>query len=121
MEKKTLRIAVIFGANMEAHRKKKDMLQAEVAELWGITEQSLSRMERGKISPRFSRLESLAAILDCSVADFFCTPDEFKKACAQNLDDMSTGINPRSKILEHAERIIYLASMMSETPYKDGK
>lgn len=123
MAKNTLRLAVIFGANMATRRKEKGMTQADLAELWNISNESLSRMEGGKISPRFSRLESLANILNCSVADLFRIPDELKNACEENLDDMYTGIviDPRSKILEHAEKITYLASMMGEIPYKDGK
>ena len=121
--KNTLRLAVIFGANMASRRKEKGITQAELAERWNISNESLSRMEGGKISPRFSRLESLATILNCSVADFFSVPDELKRACSENMDDISTKteVDPRSKILEHAERIVYLTKMMGETPYKDKK
>ena len=61
-DKNTLRLAVIFGANMASRRNAKGLSQAELAERWNITNESLSRMEGGKISPRFSRLEALATI-----------------------------------------------------------
>ena len=68
-EPKTL--AEIVGGNISCRRKKRKLTQEALADLAGIEQQSLSRMEKGKISPRFDRLQRFAETLGCTVSDLF--------------------------------------------------
>lgn len=64
-------LSVILGANIMARRKEKNMTQAEFADFLEIEQHSLSRMEKGQIAPKLSRLQQIADGLDCTVADLF--------------------------------------------------
>lgn len=64
-------LAILVGSNIMARRKRRNMTQEQLAELVGIGQQSLSRMEKGHISPRFDRLQRFADVLGCPVADLF--------------------------------------------------
>ena len=75
-EKRLSSVAELVGSNIAERRKQKHMTQARMGELLGITTDSLCRMERGIIAPRFHRLADIAAILGCSVADLFAAPGE---------------------------------------------
>lgn len=69
------------------------MTQAMLAEKLGITQDSLSRMEKGVMAPKFSRLPKVAYFLDCRVADLFreASPesDDWAAAIAEELRDLS--------------------------------
>ena len=75
-EKRLSSVAELVGSNIADRRKPTHMTQARRGELLGITTDSLCRMERGIIAPRFHRLADIAAILGCSVADLFAAPGE---------------------------------------------
>ena len=48
-----------------------ELTQAELAERLDMGGDSLSRIENGIVAPRFQRLEEIANLLDCAVADLF--------------------------------------------------
>jgi len=52
-------------------RKKARMSQADLAEILGITQVSVSKWELGQSMPRVSMLPRIAKVLRCKVADFF--------------------------------------------------
>lgn len=60
-----------FGATVSERRKLLGMSQELLAERVGISQESLSRMEKGFIAPRFERLQLFADALGCSIADLF--------------------------------------------------
>lgn len=62
-EQKKQRLATIVGANITAQRRLMGWNQAEFAERLGIGADSLSRIERGLVAPRFPRLEQIASLL----------------------------------------------------------
>lgn len=64
-------LATIFGNNIQRKRKLLGLTQDELAERLGIGQQSLSRMERGTMAPKFERLEDIAKALYCSVPELF--------------------------------------------------
>jgi transcriptional regulator with XRE-family HTH domain len=107
---KKQRIATIVGANITARRKLRGWNQAEFAEKMGIGADSLSRIERGFIAPRFQRLEQLAEILECSVADLFMTQDDISKyqSADTNVHFVTLDAATRSEITLMAEKIIQL-------------
>lgn len=63
--------AKIFGTNVQRRRKILGMTQEELAERLDIGQQSLSRIERGTMSPKFERLAAFADLLHCTVAELF--------------------------------------------------
>jgi transcriptional regulator with XRE-family HTH domain len=71
MSEKIKSIAGIVGHNIQFRRKKRNLTQEELAEMVGIGQQSLSRMEKGKIAPRLERLQDFAEALGCVVVDLF--------------------------------------------------
>lgn len=75
-EEKRNSLACRVGANIAAYRKLKGLTQAQLAEILGIGTDSLCRIERGTIAPRFQRLEDIADALGCSVSDLFRSPEE---------------------------------------------
>jgi transcriptional regulator with XRE-family HTH domain len=64
-------LAQIFAYNIQQKRRLLGLTQDALAEKLGIGQQSLSRMERGIIAPKFERLSDIASVLHCSVAELF--------------------------------------------------
>jgi len=52
-------------------RKQLGLTQDELAELLRIGQQSMSRIERGVMAPKFERLQEIAQMLHCSVPELF--------------------------------------------------
>ncbi|MCL1890340.1 MAG: helix-turn-helix domain-containing protein, partial [Desulfovibrionaceae bacterium] len=76
MSAKSTALTKIVGANIMNRRKRRNLTQEKLAEMVGIGQQSLSRMEQGHIAPRFERLQGFANALGCSVADLFQQEDD---------------------------------------------
>jgi len=64
-------VMALFGAIISERRKLLGMSQEFLAERVGISQESLSRMEKGCIAPRFERLQLFADALGCSIPDLF--------------------------------------------------
>ena len=64
-------LASVVGSNISRRRKELGMTQANLAEQLGMGPDSLSRIEKGIVAPRFQRLADTAKALDCAVADLF--------------------------------------------------
>ena len=64
-------LAMIVGRNISTRRRVLGLTQERLAEMVGVGQQSLSRMEKGRISPKFDRLQIFANALGCTVADLF--------------------------------------------------
>lgn len=107
----------LFGANIQFRRKKLGLTQEELAERIGIGQQSLSRMERGGIAPKFERLQDFAAVLNCSVAELFHSHSETDDALETVLADMLNDLVPYEK--EVIVRFIHdLASVFRKNRYQ---
>jgi transcriptional regulator with XRE-family HTH domain len=78
------RLASLVGVRIAEKRRLRGLTQAQLAELLGINQVSLSRMENGEISPRFSRLQAIANALSCPVDALF-RPDEPETARKANV------------------------------------
>ena len=81
-------LAAIVGTNISNRRKKIGMTQAALAEMLEIGSDSLSRVEKGLVAPRFQRLANIAMTLDCSVADLFRTSSDPLSVKLDTLADM---------------------------------
>ena len=64
-------VMALFGATVSEKRKLLGISQETLAERVGISQESLSRMEKGFIAPRFERLQLFADALMCSISDLF--------------------------------------------------
>ncbi|MCL2029836.1 MAG: helix-turn-helix domain-containing protein [Deltaproteobacteria bacterium] len=70
-EKSQKPVMALFGATVSEKRKLMGISQEALAERVGISQESLSRMEKGFIAPRFERLQLFADALTCSISDLF--------------------------------------------------
>ena len=93
-----------LGANIASRRSRLGLTQAQLAELLDIGQDALSRMEKGVISPKISRLPILASSLRCSVAELFRTPDDTSSARAAAIEEI-IGVLP-SEQQEHVLKIM---------------
>lgn len=57
------------GKAIARHRQACNLTQEEVAELLGIGNEAVSRMERGLVMPTVARLVELAQVFQCDAAD----------------------------------------------------
>lgn len=67
-------LAQIFAENVQRKRKLLGLTQEDLAARLGIGQQSMSRMERGVMAPKFDRLQDIARELHCTVAALFVEP-----------------------------------------------
>ena len=111
--KKTQKLSAIVGANIAARRKLKGWTQAEFAEKMGMGPDSLSRIERGTVAPRFPRLEEMARLLECSPADLFRSPDEILQEISgkTQVKVQAIPLDPKEEVIRLAEKIILLMQL----------
>mgnify|MGYP002470703250 FL=1 len=110
-DQKKQRLATIVGANITAQRRLMGWNQAEFAERLGIGADSLSRIERGLVAPRFPRLEQMASLLECPVYELFQTQKDREQATkhpAASVSFSSLDLSTRREVMLLAERIIQL-------------
>ena len=69
-------LARIFAENIRRKRKQIGISQENLAERLEISQQSMSRMERGVMMPKFERLPDIARELRCTVAELFVPAEE---------------------------------------------
>ncbi|WP_024302907.1 helix-turn-helix domain-containing protein [Pseudogulbenkiania sp. MAI-1] len=62
-------LAKTVGKAIARHRQARNLTQEEVAELLGIGNEAVSRMERGLVMPTVARLVELAQVFQCEAAD----------------------------------------------------
>ena len=86
-------LARIFAGNIQRKRKQIGISQENLAERLDISQQSMSRMERGVMAPKFERLPDIARELHCTVAALFVEPngggEDTRDVLANILDDLS--------------------------------
>lgn len=94
----------LVGRNIYSKRKRLGLTQEELAERIGIGQQSLSRMEKGRIAPKFERLQIIADTLGCPVADLFRENDPDTSALVERVIDMLHGLDTRRRelVFRHA-------------------
>ena len=76
--------------------------------VWGWEQIRFPEIERGLVAPRFQRLEEIAEILECSVAELFMTQEDLEKYrinfSSPKQEELPTVT--RSEIIFLAEKII---------------
>ena len=86
-------LAGIFAENVQRKRKLIGLSQGELAERLGIGQQSMSRIERGVMAPKFERLSDIAQELHCNVAALFVSPDVDDDDTQDVLADILRGLS----------------------------
>ena len=59
-----MELQLLFGANVRHHRKAKGWTLERLAELVGVSQETIGKSERGKAAPLFETAEKIAAALD---------------------------------------------------------
>jgi len=110
----------LVGRNIYSKRKRLGLTQEELAERIGIGQQSLSRMENGRIAPKFERLQVIADTLNCPVTDLFREDEGDTSALVERIADMLQGLDERRQelVLNHAAS---LASILKEECRRSGE
>lgn len=90
--RRTTNLSILVGRNIAERRKRIGMSQEKLAEELEISASSLSRIESGQATPRFARLEDLAKILQCEVADLFRSRDQPLSVRLETIEDMLKGL-----------------------------
>ena len=67
----------LIGQNIKQLRKKKGLLQEDLANLVGLKVGTISKYEQGDRTPGINQMIAIAEALDCSVNDFLPTEDGF--------------------------------------------
>ena len=96
-----MNIKKIFGQNIHENRKKKKLSQEELAEKLEISVKHLSNIETGKVFASAELIETIALILNVSVASLFYSPEE------KSFDD--SDISKIENIIEEETRKSVLA------------
>lgn len=81
-------LAEIVGENIAERRRRLGMSQKELAEKLDITQDALTRMEKGRIAPKMGRLQDIADNLQCPVAYLFRTHDDATEERAATVADI---------------------------------
>lgn len=89
-------IQVLVGLAVKAHRLRLSLTQAQLAERVGISEQGLSKVERGQSSATLQTLESISVALEVPIRELFpassdaVVKDEAAKRILAQLAGLST-------------------------------
>lgn len=90
-------ITIRLGKNIAAARKAIGKTQAEVAEKVGIETVSLSRMERGHVTPSIATLGRIADVLEKPVGRLFDGASSDTASLADNIASMLEPLNERKR------------------------
>lgn len=86
--RKIYNLSILVGRDIAERGKRLGMSQERLAEALEISGASLLRIESGQATPRFSRLEDLANILQCEVADLFRNNEQSLGIRLETIEDM---------------------------------
>ena len=71
-----MNIKAIFGNNIHSYRKRRNLSQEQLAEKLDISVKHLSTLETGKVFASAELIETIALVLEVSVAALFYSPEE---------------------------------------------
>ena len=77
-----------MGENISERRRRLGLSQKELADRLNITQDAMTRMEKGKIAPKMGRLVDIAQNLQCSVGYLFRAHDETTEEMAATIADI---------------------------------
>ncbi len=88
-----MNIKILIGKRFREIRQKHNYTQAKLAEMLGIDDKHLSRIELGKNMPNSALIEKFMTLFDLDIRELFeCshldTPENTKKRLIQSLENM---------------------------------
>ncbi|MBQ9350356.1 helix-turn-helix domain-containing protein [Phyllobacterium sp.] len=83
----------LFGANVRHHRKAKGWTLERLAELVGVSQETIGKIERGKAAPLFETADKIATALDVPASILFGA-------------DTAPGTGERARILTDIHRTL---------------
>lgn len=97
-----------IGRAIAKYRQAAGLTQAQLAEMLGVGNDAISRMERGTTVPSVMRLIELADIFDCELADLVTETSGRATDQARQLEKLLEGLiySERSELLALMENLI---------------
>lgn len=85
-----MNVKEIFGTNIHTYRKQKKLSQEQLSERLEISVKHLSNMETGKVFASAELIETIALVLEVSVAALFYSPEEksFDESDISNIENI---------------------------------
>lgn len=103
-----------IGKAIAKYRQASGLSQAQLAELIGVGNDAISRMERGTIVPTITRLAELASIFKCGITDLLSDG-------SYQVQDQLIYINQLLTQLEESDRQILIEIIKVFVQSKQGK
>ena len=101
-----------LGKNIKQYRQLKGLSQEQFSELLDISQQSLSKIERGKNFLTSATLEKIPELLDISVYELFMNEEEYTS------DDILNDIQRYLSILKnHPEKLEFIHKFIKEITF----
>lgn len=115
MSDKQQQLMRTIGQSIAKYRQAANLTQAQLAEILGIGNDAVSRMERGTTTPTIIRLLELADIFDCEVADLVTDSSSRPLDQARQLERMLASLehNERIELLSLIDRMLKWKNMHS--------
>ena len=115
MSDKQQQLMRAIGQSIAKYRQAANLTQAQLAEILGIGNDAVSRMERGTTTPTIIRLLELADIFDCEVADLVTDSSNRPHDLARQLERMLASLehNERIELLSLIDRMLKWKNMHS--------
>lgn len=97
-----------LGMNIAKYRQQKNLTQEQLAELLGIGNEAISRIERGVSMPSLMRLVELANVFQCGIADLFTYSNATEKDQTEYLSLLFSKVSKQDRyfILEMVEKMV---------------
>lgn len=87
---------IVIGSRITQRRKQKHILQSDLAEAIGVTNNQISNIENGHSYPKLKNLISICEVLDCN-ADYLLS-GIIKKEVDANIIDMIASLTLEEQI-----------------------
>ena len=88
---------IIIGNNISTSRRKLKLTQETLAEMIGVNQDTISRVEKGTTPPKVAKLPDYAKALKCSVLDLLRTPDDGLGEHAAIFAEIISGLSPQNQ------------------------
>lgn len=108
VSEKRQQLIYTIGQSIAKYRQAAGLTQAQLAEILGIGNDAVSRMERGTTTPTITRLLELADIFHCEIADLVTDASHRPTDQARQLERMLANLddNERFELLNLIERML---------------
>ncbi|MDF3866736.1 helix-turn-helix transcriptional regulator [Pseudomonas denitrificans (nom. rej.)] len=100
------RLALLTGQAIAKQRKRAGMTQEEVAELLGLGNEAVSRIERGLVKPNIERLIEFSSIFECDLVELLTESSPRAVDQANRIHDLlePLAVEDRELLVETLER-----------------